>query len=104
DYGLLERHTEVKKDKTMNGLKKLFSPSTLAATLASGMLLSSAVVALATMSISTSTVTARPYCGGLSPCSQFYVNCDTTLYWCCTSAYPQCDPTSPNYCTNTVYG
>jgi hypothetical protein len=87
----------------MNGLKKLFSPSTLAATLASGMLLSSAIIALAD-DISTSTVTSLPGCGSGAPCSQFYQNCDTTLYWCCTSTHPQCDGTSANYCTNTVYG
>ncbi len=89
----------------MNGLKKLFSPSALAATLASGMLLSSAIVAFAGTSVST--VTYQPTCpyGDQPFCQQFYLACDTTYYWCCTSANPHCDYGQPAQdCHQTVYG
>ncbi len=67
----------------MNGLKKLFSPSTLAATLASGMLLFSAVNALATCQgqYSVSAVVGNPgTCGG--PATYCYDQ-NSGRYWCC---------------------
>ena len=73
----------------MNGLKKLFSPSTLAATLATGLLLSSALVALATTCVS-----ATGYAGIPSGCPESYCqgkdSLMTTYYWCCSSPYPNC--------------
>ncbi len=90
----------------MNGLKKLFSPSTLAATLASGMLLSSAIIALAD-DISTSTVTSPPTCDfGHQPNCWSIDQCGVQVWWCCTSSYPTCDGVAVGGpCTNHVtYG
>jgi hypothetical protein len=63
----------------MNGLKKLFSPSTLAATVASGMLLFSAVNALADCQGMYS-VSAAPHSQNPGGCCY---EPGLGLYWCC---------------------
>src|SRR5437899_1059555 len=72
----------------MNGLKKLFSPSTLAATLATGLLLSSALVALATTCISATASTHEVRCAYQS-CSGHDAN-GVEFWWCCSSPFPNC--------------
>jgi hypothetical protein len=80
--------------KTMNKLKKLFSPSALSATLATGMLLTSAVVALAGNICSQAyylvgDVPCEYDTGGQFMCSALVTsitNCeDAVFYWCCPS-------------------
>src|SRR5690242_1113441 len=71
----------------MNKLKKLFSPRALATTLATGMLLHSAVTALADCAYSEPAYRGSGSCGGAYPvyCSG-YVSCfDGQGYWCCPS-------------------
>jgi hypothetical protein len=85
----------------MNGLKKLFSPSALAATLASAMLLSSAIVAFAETSACTAT---NPIScpTGYTLCTGF--GCHHIQYWwCCPPSNSACDVVGQN-CTGTVYG
>ncbi len=90
----------------MNGLKKLFSPSALTATAASGMLLASAVTAWAdqiSVLAYTEVNCTEPYrqCSGYAPLIF------KTVYWCCdtTSSHPNCAPPPSGdghygYCSN----
>ena len=90
----------------MNGLKKLFSPSALTATVASGMLLASAVTAWPdeiSVLAYTEVNCTEPYkqCSGLATQLGHYV------YWCCdtTSSHPNCAPPPSSdghygYCSN----
>jgi hypothetical protein len=88
----------------MNKLKKLFSPSTLAATAATGMLLASAVVAVADEVISVEAYSYPITCqSGWDLCSLDYYG-QAELHYCC----PTTDPAStcaPNdtYCYSYTY-
>lgn len=92
----------------MNKLKKLVSPSTLAATIASGLLLGSVATALAESYSQLATTPFQPDCTyGGTDSSHMLCHKDTfngTYYWCCldyshgyqcgalVGAYGWCDP------------
>ncbi|HEV2393600.1 MAG TPA: hypothetical protein VG146_14705 [Verrucomicrobiae bacterium] len=66
----------------MNKLKKLFSPSTLAATVATGLLAASAVNALASELVSACSF-GQPGCP--SSCARVCNDPSFVYYWCCGS-------------------
>jgi hypothetical protein len=74
---------DVGKESTKK-LKKLLSPSSLAATIATGMLLHSAVTALAGEWFSVSAVTYPLDCGPQTRC-RYYCTGVGYVYWCCSN-------------------
>src|SRR5260370_26743450 len=87
----------LKKNKTMKKLKKLFSPSALAATAAPAMLISSAVTALAGDDVSASTSNFAGGCTGnfqgYQQCSGIHQPDNVLKFWCCAPS---------QYCTSDV--
>ena len=93
----------------MKTLKKLFSPRNLATTIATGMLLHSAVNVLAAGYYQVSACAvghpACVQCGSGHECRQLYQ--DTWYFWCCWAGdncvYPSFQPTNYPYGTAWSY-